>query len=393
MNLFTVIQTKAPLCDEFKSILEDPYYKSVHKVLQSWGEGLLDRSGEQRKFIVEFQTTFNSSFWELYLNKAFMELGYSVDYTKDRPDFCITTPEGYQFNVEAVISDRSKVLSKEEEDMDEETYAQHSTIKLIGKLKDKKDLFIGSEKKKNPYSSLEHVKNRPFVIAIAPFDSKMSLTQNNTMINRVLFGVEVPDIDDLSLSKQKTVSSIFKPNGMPIDVGIFTNDSYKEISAIIFSTTGTLGKAVVESGSARLVRATRFKIMKVDEFISKEGIRNEGRHAHRRSLYNYFVTNRYIQDEGVFGSDECICHSSEWTETHLDGLHIYYNPFATTPLDPNIFSAKEITHNFYDIDRKQPNMQHPDGALVSRQVFEPSKQFLDFLVATYCPEFISDIKW
>ncbi|HHR5883435.1 TPA: hypothetical protein ACS7XF_003428 [Providencia alcalifaciens] len=393
MNLFTVIQTKAPLCDEFKSILEDPYYKSVHKVLQSWGEGLLDRSGEQRKFIVEFQTTFNSSFWELYLNKAFRELGYSVDYTKDRPDFCITTPEGYQFNVEAVISDRSKVLSKEEEDMDEEAYAQHSTIKLIGKLKDKKDLFIGSEKKKNPYSSLEHVKNRPFVIAIAPFDSKMSLTQNNTMINRVLFGIEVPDIDDLSLSKQKTVSSIFKPNGMPIEVGIFTNDSYKEISAIIFSTTGTLGKAVVESGSAQLVRATRFKIMKVDEFISKEGIRNEGRHAHRRSLYNYFVTKRYIQDEEVLGSDECICHSSEWTETHLDGLHIYYNPFATTPLDPNIFSAKEITHNFYDVDRKQPNMQHPDGALVSRQVFEPSKQFLDFLVATYCPEFISDIKW
>lgn len=393
MSLFTVIQTKTPLCDEFKSILEDPYYKPVHKVLQSWGEGLLGRAGEQRKFVVEFQTTFNSSFWELYLNKAFMELGYSVDYTKDRPDFCITTSEGYQFNVEAVISDRGKALTKEEEDMDERAYAQHSTIKLIGKLKDKKDIFTGSKERQNSYSSLEHVKDKPFVIAIAPFDSKMSLSQNNTMINRVLFGIEVPDVDDFSLGKQKTVSSISKLNGAQIDVGIFTNDSYKEISAVIFSTTGTLGKAIIESGAARLVRATRFKTMEENEFKSKEGMMTEGKRVRRLNRYNYLITNRFFHGEQVFGSDIQVCHSSEWTETHLDGLHIYYNPFATIPLDPSIFRAKEITHNFYDIARKEVDMQHPDGALVSRQVYAPSKLFWDFLVATNCPEFIADTKW
>ncbi|MCC3705152.1 hypothetical protein LLR08_21615 [Rouxiella badensis] len=393
MNLFKVIRTGTPICDEFKTILEDPYYQPVHKVLQGWGEGLLERVGEQRKFIVEFQTTFNSSFWELYLNKVFMELGYSVDYTKDRPDFCITTPEGHEFNVEAVISDRSKVLTKDEEEMDEETYVQHSTIKLIGKLKDKKDLFTGSEKKKNSYSSLEHVKGKPFVIAIAPFDSKMSLSQNNTMINRVLFGIEVPDMNDFTVGKQRTVNSIFKPNDAKIEVGIFTNDSYKEISAIIFSTTGTLGKAMIESGTGRLVRSTRFKTMGMNEFISKEGMKNKGRQVHRLSRYNYLITNRMLNGDLVFGSDTSVCHSSDWTETHLDGLHIYYNPFATTPLDPKIFKAKEITHNFYDIDRQEPDMQHPDGALVSRQVYEPSKQYLDFLVATNCPEFITDIKW
>lgn len=393
MDLFSIIQTKAPLCDEFKSILEDPYYEPVHKILQSWGEGLLERAGEQRKFVVEFQTTFNSSFWELYLNKAFMELGYSVDYTKDRPDFCVTTPEGLQFNVEAVISDRAKTLPEEKEDMDEEAYAIHSTVKLIGKLHDKKEIFTGSEKKKNPYSSLEHVKDKPFIVAIAPFDSKMSLSQNNTMINRVLFGIEAPNLDDLSFGKQRKVRTISKPNGATINLGIFTNDSFKEISAVIFSTTGTLGKAVVESGAARLVRATRFKTMGVNEFITKEGMRNEGRNVHRLSLYNYLITNRLFNNQQVYGSDTHICHSSEWTETHLDGLHIYYNPFATTPLDPKIFNAKEITHNFYDVSLQEPNMQHPDGALVSRQVYEPSKQFLDFLVTTNCPEFLTDIKW
>lgn len=393
MDLFKVIQPEAPLCDEFKSILEDPYYQPVHKVLQRWGKGLLERAGEQRKFIVEFQTTFNSPFWELYLNKVFMELGYSVDYTKDRPDFCITTPEGHQFNVEAVISDRSKILTKDEQKMDEETYAQHSTMKLIGKLKDKKELFTGSEKKKNPYSSLEHVKDKPFVIAIAPFDSNMSLLQNNTMINRVLFGIEAPNLDDFAVAEQRKVSSISKPNGAKVEVGIFTNDSYKEISAVIFSTTGTLGKATIESGTSRLVRSTRYKTMGINEFISNEGMENVGRQVHRLSRYNYLITNRIIRDDMVFGSDTRVCHSSEWTETHLDGLHIYYNPFATTPLDPNIFKAKEITHNFYDIVRQEPVMQHPDGALVSRQVYPTSKECLGFLVATNCPEFINDIKW
>lgn len=393
MNLFNVIQTEAPLCDEFKSILTDPYYKSVHKVLQGWGEGLLERTGEQRKFVVEFQTTFNSSFWELYLNKAFIELGYSVDYTKDRPDFCITTPEGHQFNVEAVISDRSKVLTEAEENMDEEAYAQHSTIKLIGKLKDKKDIFTGNEKKKNSYSSLEHVKDKPFVIAIAPFDSNMSLNQNNTMINRVLFGIEAPSLDDFTLGKQRKVRSVFKPNGAPIEVGIFTNDSYKEISAVIFSTTGTLGKAMIESSTSVLVRAIRYKTMGLDELISKKDMRKEGRQAHRLSRYNYLITNRFFDGDLVLGSDTSVCHSSEWTETHLDGLHIYYNPFATIPLDPKIFNAQEITHNFYDVERQEPVMQHPDGALVSRQVYEPSKQYLDFLVSNNCPEFIADTKW
>ncbi|EFH2822567.1 hypothetical protein ACR6A2_002826 [Escherichia coli] len=69
MDLFKVIKTEVPICDEFKSILEDPYYQPAHKVLQGWGEGLLERGGEQRKFVIEFQTTFNSSFGNCILTK------------------------------------------------------------------------------------------------------------------------------------------------------------------------------------------------------------------------------------------------------------------------------------------------------------------------------------
>jgi hypothetical protein len=77
-------------------------------------------------------------------------------------------------------------------------------ILLLGKLKDKKDLFIGTNEKKFPYSKLEYVDGNPFVITIAPFDSDYDYTQNN----RVLFDIDYRNIT-------------------------------KEISAVIFSNIGT----------------------------------------------------------------------------------------------------------------------------------------------------------
>lgn len=41
-----------------------------------------------------------------------MELNFAVDYSKSSPDFCVTSRGGYEFNVEAVISDSSQVSAK-----------------------------------------------------------------------------------------------------------------------------------------------------------------------------------------------------------------------------------------------------------------------------------------
>lgn len=46
------------------------------EVLSGWASGFRDRDG---KFVKEFQTTYNSSFWELYLFAAFKDLGCTAD--------------------------------------------------------------------------------------------------------------------------------------------------------------------------------------------------------------------------------------------------------------------------------------------------------------------------
>lgn len=391
MDLFNTKTPKNKLHKSFKQICSDPNYAPVKDVIQSWGKGLLERSGEQTKFINEFQTTFNSAFWELYLNKMFIELGFSVDYTKGSPDFCVSTSDGYQFNIEAVVSDHPQNPSTQTNSLNEKKFKDHCTIKLMGKIKDKKDLFTGVNGKKFPYSSLEHVRGRPFVIAIAPFDSDLSLTQNNEIINRVLFGIEPPDADTFQTGKQKKIASINKPSGAPIELGIFTNDSYKEISAVIFSTTGTFGKAVVESGIERIVRATNFREFNRNEFITHQGLKNLGINNYQIGPLNYLVASRYDFGGSIAGSDIHIYHSSHHRETHFDGLHIYYNPYATIPLDAGVIAPMEITHNFYDIETDSPIQKHPDGALVSRQLYEPTTNNLKFLLSAHSKQILNEL--
>ncbi|PUW17091.1 hypothetical protein AUN00_11320 [Cronobacter sakazakii] len=386
MDLFSTKIATNKLHVSFKAIYKDPKLAPVREVIQSWGRGLLERSGEQAKFVNEFQTTFNSAMWELYLNEMFIRLGYSIDYTKDRPDFCVTTPSGYQFTVEAMVSDKPHKPSASEV-FSEARFKHQSTLKLLGKIKDKHDLFTGVNGKKFPYGTMEHVAGKPFVLALAPFDSDLSLSQNNTIINRVLFGIEEPTMRDIVNGKQRKVLSIKKNEDTELPLGIFTNDSYKEISAVIFSTTGTYGKAVAQSGVDRYVRYTRFRALELNDFIASEGMKNEGSHTRKLSNEHYVTTKRQFYNNEVVGADIVMCHSRDYTETHFDGLHVYYNPYATVPLDKSIFSSPEITHNFYDIANDIPDQRHPDGALVSRQVFEISQFALRHIVKGWFPEY------
>lgn len=390
MDLFATKIAKNKLNDSFKHIYKDPKLASVREVIQSWGIGLLQRSGESTKFVNEFQTTFNSALWELYLNEIFIRLGYSVDYTKDSPDFNVTTPSGYTFNVEAMVSDKPH-KPPIGDFFSESKFKHQSTLKLLGKIKDKHELFTGVKGKKFPYSTMEHVVGKPFVLALAPFDSKLSLTQNNTIINRVLFGIEEPTMRDLARGQQRRVSSIKKNEHSEIPLGIFTNDSYKEISAVIFSTTGTFGKAVVQSGVERYIRSTRYRTLDANHFIASEGMKNEGTHTKKLGAEHYLKTYRKFYNNEVIGADIELCHSREYKETHFDGLHVYYNPNATVPLDKSIFFPPEITQNFYDMVSNSPVQNHPDRALVSRQVFEPSKACLRLIIKHWFPEYIEDL--
>lgn len=375
MDLFAKIPDVL-LHKDFQYLAEREDLGPLRDVINSWGEGLLDRRNEKEKFVKEFQTTFNSSFWELYLNKVFKELGMSVDYTKESPDFCVSTLDGYVVNIEAVVADppvtTAQLIDTAHEEnqnsLDDDSFIDDCTIKLLGRLKSKLDLYKGVGGKKHPYSSLEHVKGHPFVIAVAPFNHQYSFSQNNVSINQVLFGIDRPRFNsdgDLVIAEK---SFVMKPTGAKLDLGIFTNDSFKEISAVIFSSTGMLGKAIIESGIPSNIKATRYRKIYKYDFYKNEGAKNLGKVHHQLTPTHDVFSTRAIDGNFICGSDIHLCKSEEYSETHLDGLHIYFNPYATVPLDPAVFDDYDITHNFFNPELQECIMEHHDQSLVSRQI-------------------------
>lgn len=319
LDLFTPRLHEERLHKHLRLILADPSYATVLPTIQAWASGLLDRRGESQKFINEFQTTFNSSMWELYLNRALIDLGCSADYTKSAPDFFVRGPGNYEFNIEAVVSDQPPA-AKQLKALSEQDYKTRGALKLAGKIRDKLDLYRGSNGKKHPYSSMSHVRGRPFVIAIAPFDSDLSLIQNNELINMVLFGLAPPVLDGPDIGKQGKITSLLKPSGAHVEMGIFTNDSFKEISAVFFSTVGTFGKAVVESKIDRLVRATRYRVIDKNRIAPGSKLWQVGTHRFQHGALNYLLTLRRESEHQIGGADILIQHSSFHHETHLDGL-------------------------------------------------------------------------
>jgi len=66
MDLFAIITDPKKLHKNFLNVIGEPE-DYARNVLLNWAEGFIDRDG---KFLKEFQTSFNSSFWELYLLHA-----------------------------------------------------------------------------------------------------------------------------------------------------------------------------------------------------------------------------------------------------------------------------------------------------------------------------------
>ena len=190
---------------------------------------------------------------------------------------------------------------------------------------------INDKYKKSKYADLEHVKGKPFVIAIAPFEQNAFFIQNNQAINLVLYGQRIKtkiNENKEIMAEFVNIDKIDKNQNTQLDVGLFTTDKYKEISAIIFSTTATFSKAIACSDANCVIQANTFHIE--EGRISKE------------------------------------VHNEMYFESLLDGLQIHRNPFAEIPLDLKEFSNYEISSYLYNPKEKIVEINQNNNTLVSR---------------------------
>jgi hypothetical protein len=334
MDLFTPIVPEGKQHPNFRALIQPNFYSSELEVIRDWANNFVDRDG---KFVKEFQTTFNSSFWELYLFACFKELGCTVDFSNETPDFSIDSPYG-NFIAEATIANHPDRFCPEWdrdilEKADKAEVLRLSTIRLWNSISSKYRKYT------DKYSKLSHVQNKPFVICVTPFDQPSFFTQDSLAIVRVLYAYEsalsIPGNQDgeIIFTGESRCYQVQKSPGVHLSLGLFTDERMSEVSAVFFNNRATFSK----------VRA-----------LAKEGD------------YVMFSGARMIQSEKATGLEKFFEARSQYQETILDGLHILVNPFAKNPLDLSIFNNREVAIHSYDPTTESYLSEIPHGFLLQR---------------------------
>lgn len=315
MNLFVSVVDPSRQHQNFKNLLR-VRNGFVFDVLQDWAKGFVDRDG---KFVEEFQTTFNSCFWELYIFAVLKKYGMNVDFSNPRPDFCIPS---LNLNIEAIIASHAEGSEPEFARMDKEPpgdlneFNRNTIIRLSGSLREKHRKYTAS------YASLSHVKDRAYVVAVSNFDQPYSFMAASRPIDAVLHGYYV-DEEKFIASKERgerlegeALDKVLKNNGSPIELGMFSSPAYKEISAVIFSNCANMGK--VRAMSSDPGSGIAFTALRQNMNSSQPHVIQEPKRRYQEHL--------------------------------LDGLRVYHNPFAVHPLDRSLFRHPVVFQSYWEND-------------------------------------------
>jgi len=357
MDLFTPVVSQELQHPNFRFITKPGFFDPESEVLKNWADGFVDRDG---KFVMEFQTTFNSSFWELYLFAFFKELNCKANLSYSSPDFVLTSPYG-EFIAEATTANHPKdyrpewdneQVRPEEADMDD--ILRLSTLRLLQAVTDKFKKFNKS------YSKLTHVQNKPFVICVSPFEQPFFYLQDCLAIIRVLYAYDQPLIisgdqeGELFVVGESRKYQVQKRPNSEIDLGLFTNENMADVSAVIFNNRATICKVRALAGKGK------YPVI--------------------------FYGSRAIETETETGVERFMAERPNYQETLLDGCHVLFNPFAKYPLDRKLFEGKEIAIHNYDPQTQTYQLRIPNGFLYQRACMsisgETEEAFNNYQAAT-----------
>ncbi|MGI8277351.1 MULTISPECIES: hypothetical protein [Bacillus cereus group] len=312
MDLFKLEVAESALHSNFKNIKDNA---DLRKVINNWCIGFEDRDN---KFVKEFQNTFNSSFWEIYLHASFKNLGFKTDYSHDAPDFHLKSRKTKkEFLVEAVATKNPDNGTPEHERIEElnRLYKSgksdeeiHSEIVHLATERIANSISTKCGKYENRYSKMEHVKGKPFILAIGSFEQPLFYLQGIGAIQRVLYGLTKAEYRGDMPYMEFSDHIIKKSTGGKIPIGLFNDDKHSFISGVIFNPIATVGKL-------RALSLNKSKDIIVNTY-----------------KYNDYDTVATINSEP----------HTKYRESLLDGTSLFLNPYADNPIDPKEFENPDI---------------------------------------------------
>ncbi|MBD3831753.1 MAG: hypothetical protein IE910_00155 [Brevundimonas sp.] len=314
VDFFALSRPRERLHPSFVVLMESPGYAPARRMIEPMMRWFDDVDGN---FIEQFQTTgFDQRIWELYLFAAFIEMGYELDRRHAVPDFSLVGLRG-AFSVEAVTVGASPTekLAPPVRDTVEgmRTYLQdYMPIKFGSAL---------YSKLRKRYWERENVAGRPLVFAIEDFSSPGSMVETRVALDIYLYGYDhnwTRDAEGRLVITPRRIET-HRWGKKVIPSGYFRQPDAENISAVLFSNSGTIAK---------------FNRMGVlagfgdpDLLVMREGlIVNHNPNATEAIPFRHVVNDpRY---------------SENWGE----GLDVFHNPNALHPLDPGLLPG--AAHHF-----------------------------------------------
>lgn len=328
-------------------------------ILEGWSDGFVDRDG---KALHEFQTTFHSMFWEFFIHQLIKDMNLKIDFSKNRPDFIVKDTSGNDlFYIEAVVSEIKEDGRPEHTRNIDDTLNQ---IRPIWKLPNFNEIMdegivrasnsISKKLKKyDQYKKLAWVdESKPYIVAVSSYAQVNYGNEAHFAILALLYGYYLSKDDGLSYDK---VDSILKPNTTSeIDLNIFSDSKYADISAVLFSSKVTLGKL------AHLSSSEDMPCTMMDANISV-----------------------YQDDTEPFF--RAVVIDEDNPERLEDGVILFHNPNAKVPLDKDYFRELGVTQMYIENGKLEIDAVSP--LLITRFHHQGMKSFEQGLVAEMWMDF------
>lgn len=207
--------------------------------LMAVGECYLALPNPDANFVSDLQTSnFASRLFELYLLACFREQGLRVRQDYVSPDFWIEK-DGADCWIEAVTANSETLRAGGIGDW---VHApEDRTERLTGAPAERFAKTLRGKLQRN-YHELDHVKGRPFAIAIADFHESGSMVWSREALPTYLYGLRA-DVEGEGAHRRAIGTSIANLTGKhAIPAGLFRDPDFAHLSAVIFSNAGTLAK-------------------------------------------------------------------------------------------------------------------------------------------------------
>ena len=348
--------------------------ESGKNVIRGWFEGFIDRDN---KFVYEFQTSFESMLWELYCFAMLKEMKCEVDFSYNRPDFVVKSP--HRFLIECTVVREENGKPKESDfkekckpSQDLAARTDYATVRMLNSINTK------LKKYKEGYCTLEHVAGLPYIVAVTPFEQARFQDTGMEAIRKILWAETVRKVNGNYITED--FKKIKKRDNLYLDMGIFLNDSYKEISGVLFSNLATVSKPdCIASVPNMIILNERFNphSQKANVTINYTSTHKTEKDIMRLAFEYRNQTERIINSNysDRFQINKSIRHG--YSETLTDGLHLFINPFAKIPLSRdtiNLFHNNGICIHTYDL----VNMFERPDMLIDNHLIRREKLQINF---------------